>query len=115
MKGDQWRMAKLPYGAGLRLHECLSLRVKDLDFGYRQILVREGEGGKDRITLLPRSVVARLASATQVAWLSDPVRRALETQAHARRTSRFKSQSIWKAPPVGLLQPVTEGAASGNA
>lgn len=45
--------AMLLYGAGLRLLECLRLRVKDIDFGYRQITVREGKGGKDRVTVLP--------------------------------------------------------------
>jgi integron integrase len=53
-------MANLLYGAGLRLSECLTLRVKDIDFGYRQIVVRDGKGGKDRITLLPAAVVEPL-------------------------------------------------------
>ena len=49
-----WLMASLLYGAGLRLNECVQLRVKDVDFGYGQITVRAGKGNKDRITLLPR-------------------------------------------------------------
>lgn len=60
MQGDKWLMANLLYGAGLRLRECLKLRVKDIDFGYRQILVRDGKGGKDRVTMLPQAVVAPL-------------------------------------------------------
>jgi hypothetical protein len=44
-------MASLIYGAGLRLMECLRLRVKDIDFAYRQITVRDGKGQKDRITM----------------------------------------------------------------
>ena len=62
MRGSKWLMASLLYGAGLRLRECLKLRVKDVDFGYRQILVRDGKGGKDRVTMLPASVVAPLAA-----------------------------------------------------
>ncbi len=52
--GDtQWLMANLVYGSGLRLGECLKLRMKDIDFGYGQIAVRNGKGNKDRITMLP--------------------------------------------------------------
>ena len=51
MHGTKWLMASLLYGAGLRLRECLKLRVKDVDFGYRQIMVRDGKGGKDRVTM----------------------------------------------------------------
>lgn len=53
-------MGELLYGSGLRLLECLRLRVKDVDFGYLQITVREGKGGKDRRTMLPVSVVPPL-------------------------------------------------------
>ena len=60
MSGTKWIMASLLYGAGLRLRECLSLRVKDVDFGYRQILVRDGKGAKDRVTMLPQSVAEPL-------------------------------------------------------
>jgi len=60
MDGTKWLMASLLYGAGLRLRECLKLRVKDVDFSYRQILVRDGKGAKDRVTMLPASVVAPL-------------------------------------------------------
>jgi len=45
------------YGSGLRLTECIRLRVKDVDFGYNQIVVRDGKGKKDRVTMLPKAVV----------------------------------------------------------
>jgi integron integrase len=60
MTGAKWLMASLLYGAGLRLRECLSLRVKDVDFDYRQIVVRQGKGAKDRRTLLPTMVIEPL-------------------------------------------------------
>jgi integron integrase len=65
LTGARWVMASLLYGAGLRLRECLNLRVKDVDFDYRQILVRDGKGAKDRVTMLPEQVM-------------DPLRRQLE-------------------------------------
>ena len=65
-------MAGLLYGSGLRLMECLRLRVKDLDFEMRQITVRDGKGQKDRVTMLPASLLA-------------PLRAQLE---HARDTHR---------------------------
>jgi integron integrase len=61
MHGVRWLMASLLYGAGLRLRECLTLRVKDVDFGYRQILVRDGKGAKDRVTMLPAPLVEPLS------------------------------------------------------
>jgi integron integrase len=53
---SKWLMASLLYGSGLRLMECLRLRVKDIDFGYHQIMVRDGKGNKDRATMLPTSL-----------------------------------------------------------
>jgi integron integrase len=51
--GEYQLIVKLLYGSGLRLMECLRLRVKDIDFSMGQILVRHGKGGKDRVTVLP--------------------------------------------------------------
>jgi integron integrase len=65
LEGTKWLMASLLYGAGLRLMECLGLRVKDIDFSYSQITVRDGKGGKDRLTMLPES-------------LKDPLKKHLE-------------------------------------
>jgi integron integrase len=62
LEGVHWIMASLLYGAGLRLLECLRLRVKDTDFSSHQILVREGKGNKDRRTILPAAVKERLAA-----------------------------------------------------
>jgi integron integrase len=56
LEGSKWIMASLLYGAGLRLMECLRLRIKDIDFSYNQIFVRDGKGQKDRITMLPDRV-----------------------------------------------------------
>ena len=60
LNGLHWIMAMLLYGAGLRLRECLQLRVKDIDFDYKQVTVREGKGDKDRITILPDRVIEPL-------------------------------------------------------
>ena len=56
LSGTQKIIGMLLYGAGLRLMECIRLRVKDIDFNMDQIVVRGGKGDKDRITLLPQSV-----------------------------------------------------------
>jgi integron integrase len=60
LKGANWLIANLLYGAGLRLQEALRLRVKDLDFGFRQIVVRDGKGAKDRFTVLPTVLIEPL-------------------------------------------------------
>ncbi len=65
LSGPEWLMAMLLYGAGLRLMECLRLRVQDIDFPSNQIVVRAGKGDKDRVTMLPAAV-------------QEPLRRHLE-------------------------------------
>lgn len=75
LTGDKWLVASLLYGAGLRLMECLRLRVQDLDFARNEILVRGGKGRKDRVTMLP-------------ACLKSPLRE------HLKGVSRIYRQDI---------------------
>jgi len=60
MSGQYKLMAILLYGSGLRLMECLRLRVKDIDFEANQIIIRDGKGGKDRATMLPKGIKSAL-------------------------------------------------------
>ena len=60
LSGTSRLMASLLYGSGLRLMECIRLRVKDIDFAYAQIVVRDAKGGKDRVTMLPVELVGPL-------------------------------------------------------
>jgi len=60
LEGSEWLMASLMYGSGLRLLECLRLRVKDIDLLRCEITVRDGKGGKDRITLLPGKLTSSI-------------------------------------------------------
>ncbi|MEW6194719.1 MAG: integron integrase [Bacteroidota bacterium] len=62
LKGVPKLICSLLYGSGLRLGEALQLRIKDINFEYRQIIVRESKGGKDRITTLPESIIPELKS-----------------------------------------------------
>lgn len=55
-------MTMLLYGSGLRLKECLRLRIKDIDFDNQQILIRAGKGNKDRYTILPKAIESMLKS-----------------------------------------------------
>jgi len=79
-------MLHLLYGSGMRLMECVRLRVKDVDFSLNQINVRDGKGGKDRVTVLPQSLIeplrlqlaqvkalhdADLAAGMGTVWLPD--------------------------------------------
>jgi integron integrase len=77
LEDEKWIMGNLLYGAGLRLMECLRLRVKDVDFGYGQIIVRDGKGEKDRVTMLPACVV-------------EPM------QKHLARVKELHQQDLWK-------------------
>ena len=60
LHGTSRLMAGLLYGSGLRLMECVRLRVKDVDFGYAQVVVRDGKGAKDRVTMLPVNLAKAL-------------------------------------------------------
>jgi integron integrase len=60
LNGTMWLVASLLYGTGMRLLEGLRLRVKDIEFERREIIVREGKGNKDRVTMLPENLLLPL-------------------------------------------------------
>lgn len=76
LQGEKWLMASLLYGAGLRLMECIRLRVKDLDFQMHQIIVRDGKGSKDRSTILPDTLVRPLKR--QIRYVNSTLRKDIE-------------------------------------
>ena len=57
ISGVEWLIASLLYGTGMRLGECVQLRVKDVDLARREILIRDAKGQKDRVTMLPESLI----------------------------------------------------------
>jgi integron integrase len=67
LDGNSWLVASLLYGCGLRLTECIQLRVQDLDFGYKLIMVRDGKGGKDRRVPMPERCIEPLQKQLEVA------------------------------------------------
>lgn len=60
LEGTVWLMASMTYGGGLRLLECLRLRVKDVDFDRAELTIRDGKGQKDRVTTLPKRLIEPL-------------------------------------------------------
>lgn len=62
LTGRNWLLAAMLYGTGMRLMECVRLRIKDVNLGRREIVVRDGKGGKDRVTMLPDVLSAPLAA-----------------------------------------------------
>ena len=84
MQGTNWLMASLLYRAGLRQIECLQLRVNDVDFSYRQILVRDAKGAKDRVTIFPeQSVQPMQAHLGRVRLLHYDIRTVQELLGHS--------------------------------
>jgi integron integrase len=65
MEGTHALMARLMYGTGMRLMECLQLRVKDVELERHEVVVRQGKGAKDRITMLPKSLVDAMSTHLQ--------------------------------------------------
>lgn len=93
-------MARLLYGTGMRLMECLRLRVKDVDFVRGEILVRDGKGGKDRVTMLPRSLSGPLREQLRRAWAL------FETDRAAARPGVFLPHALErKYPDAGERWP----------
>jgi integrase len=83
-------MALLLYGAGLRLLECCRLRVKDVDFATNQIVIRDGKGHKDRVTMLPAAVKAALTAHL--------------VGAHAQHQAGLRHGAGWVELPGALLR-----------
>lgn len=74
LEGEHRTFAQLLYGTGMRISEGLQLRVKDIDFAHRCIIVREGKGGKDRVVMLPERLIAALRMQLEHAhalWAGD--------------------------------------------
>jgi integron integrase len=101
LDGTYALVARLLYGAGLRLMECLRLRVKDLDFDRNVLVVREGKGGKDRAVMLPQSLHDGLRAQLAVSrrlWEQDRARRVHGVwlpEALARKFPRAAKSWAW--------------------
>ncbi len=89
MSGTHRLMAQLLYGAGLRLMECVRLRVKDIDVAYKTITVRDGKGEKDRVTMLPDSLITPL-------------------QEHLQRVKRLHEEDLARGYGAGYLPDALE-------
>jgi integron integrase len=102
MEGKPALMAKLIYGSGMRLMECIRLRVQDIDFGQNLIFVRGGKGGKDRTTILPRNL--RKEMLRQIAAAKSLHHRDIEEgfgevyipEALARKYPKASKQTRWQ-------------------
>lgn len=102
LSGTVRLMAELTYGAGLRVSETLGLRVQDLDFHNKRILVRDGKGRKDRFTLLPVSLIAPLqqhlvmVKALHVKDLASGYGASVLPRAYAKRRFHARKDFIWQ-------------------
>jgi integron integrase len=114
MSGTTGLIAQLLYGTGMRLLECLRLRVKDVEFARREIVVREGKGNKDRVTVLPENLIAGLqaqldkAKALHEKDLADGFGRVLLPHALAVKYPKADRAWAWQyvfPSPVRSLDP----------
>ena len=102
MEGSHALMAKLIYGSGMRLMECVRLRIQDVDFGQGNIFIRGGKGGKDRTTILPRNISEELKQ--HIERVKDLHRQDLEQgfgevylpNAIGRKYSKAAKQTSWQ-------------------
>ena len=68
LNGTIWLVASMLYGTGARINECLQLRIKDVDLGRCEIVIRDAKGQKDRMTVLPESLVPHLREHMAKVW-----------------------------------------------
>lgn len=87
MEGKYWLIATILYGCGLRIQEALSLRIKDIDFESRSILVFKGKGNKDRYTLLPTTLI-------------EPINKQIETVRHVHSQDLSDGGGLTSVPPA---------------
>lgn len=103
MNGVTWLMASLIYGGGLRIDECLKLRIKDIDFDRGFLTVRSGKGGKDRQTLFPKN-------------LAEPLRNHLSDIRVIHEEDRRNGIGVYQCPEplhTNIPMPEKSGAGSG--
>lgn len=103
MHGVPWLTASLLYGSGLRLMECCQLRVKDVDLDRLEVRVRRGKGARDRVTMLPQSLVGPLAAqrdaarvAMQRRWARDRGHVALSFAPGATPSGTRSPRTCWR-------------------
>jgi integrase len=92
LRGPVWLMASLMYGAGLRLLECVELRVKDLNFDRGELTIRDGKGGKDRVTMLPAAHNGAAGRSSEPR--ESTARRRLGGWPRKRRPARFTAGQV---------------------
>ena len=96
MNGVPWLIASLLYGSGARVLECLQLRVKDLELTRCEIVIRDGKGSKDRVTVLPAALIPAIENTSRA------------REAAIRRGSA--SRSTWRDAPARACAQVSAGA-----
>jgi site-specific recombinase XerD len=105
MSGVTGLMAGVMYGSGLRLMECVRLRVKDIDFARHQIMVRNGKGQKDRVTMLPERFATHLLEARY------DIRTVQELLGHASVVTTMIYTHVLNRPGLSVKSPrIPEGS-----